>query len=75
MCGGQTAMPAERSEVGVCGCEIRVCQVTVPFAGVGKDSGDVVVVYVEGIMVGFAFGGLELVLGVDGGWGVGMLVR
>jgi hypothetical protein len=59
-------MPAERSEVGVCGCEIRVCQVRVPFAVVGKDSGGLVVVYVEGIMVAFVFG-IEILLGVDGG--------
>lgn len=33
-------MPALRSEVGVCGDEKRVCQVTVPWEdGSGKDSG------------------------------------
>lgn len=74
MRGGQTAMPAERSAVGVVGCEIRVCQVSVPFAGVGKDSGGVVVEYVEGIMVGSVFG-VERSLGVDGGRNEGMLVR
>jgi hypothetical protein len=48
-------MPAERSEVGVFGCEMRVCQVRVPFAGVGKDSGRVAFVYVEGMMVALVF--------------------
>lgn len=63
MRGGQTAMPAESSEVCVFGCEIKVCQVRVPFEGVGKDSGGVVAVYVEGIMVAFVSGfgfGVEL---------------
>lgn len=44
-------MPAVRSEVGVWGCEMRVCQVAVPREDSGKDSGGVVVVYVEGMMV------------------------
>lgn len=35
-------MPALRSVVGVCGCEKSVCHDTVPFSGVGKDSGGVV---------------------------------
>jgi hypothetical protein len=61
-------MPAQRSDVGVWGCEIRVCQVRVPFEGVGKDSEGVVVVYVEGMIVAFVFG-VELV-GVLGGEGM-----
>lgn len=65
-------MPAERSEVGVCGCEIRVCQVRVPFAGVGKDSGGVAFVYVEGMMVAFVCG---LRLAVEFEDWEGMLVR
>jgi hypothetical protein len=39
MCGGQTATPADRSRVGVCGLEKRVCHVVLPWVGIVKDSG------------------------------------
>lgn len=49
-------MPALRSVVFVVGAEIRVCHVTLPYLGEGKDSGGVVFVYVFGIIVGFDWG-------------------
>jgi hypothetical protein len=55
--GGQEAIPAERSVDWVFGEEIRVCQVTVPWVGSGKDSGSDFV-EVGGRIVGVGFGGI-----------------